>query len=63
MVQKNDGLIPTAARREQFLADLKKTISDPIHLRIIESYRRQPSVESMEMELGAVLVEILERAD
>jgi hypothetical protein len=35
-------------------------VTDPIHKRLIEAYRREDSVASMESELGRILEEVVE---
>jgi hypothetical protein len=58
MDEKNSDPLSGDTQRRQFLSALKATISNPIHLRIVEAYARDLSVESMERELGAALIEI-----
>ena len=49
--------------REQWLQELLAELSDPVHKRLIQAYRGSDPVESMESELGKILMEVLHRED
>lgn len=49
--------------REEFLDELLAELSDPIHKRLIQTYRGDDPVQSMESELGKILMEVLHRED
>jgi len=46
-------------RLKEYKADLVERVSNPIHKRIIEAYQLSNPVESMEDELGEILLEVL----
>jgi len=46
--------------RENFLDALQKELSDPFHKRLIQSYRGEDPLLSMESELGEILLEVLQ---
>lgn len=50
-------------KREEFLNEILKEISDPIHRRLIQAYKGDNPVESMETELSKILSEVLQRED
>jgi hypothetical protein len=52
-----------ASRQDDFLAELETTISDRVHNRLIKAYRGKDPTTSMESELKAILLEILQRED
>jgi hypothetical protein len=54
--QTSQHLLP-----EEYLKELLAKLSDPIHKRVIRAYRGD--VDSMENELGKILMEILRRED
>lgn len=45
-------------KREQLLQDFIGNLSDPIHKRLIEAYKSDIPLESMETELGKILLEV-----
>jgi hypothetical protein len=50
--------------REKFLTDLLLELKSPFHRRIVAAYQgKDSSVASMEAELGAILLEILNHED
>lgn len=59
----NEEAIPEESSREKYLSDLLTKLSDPIHKRLIEAYQGDDPVQSMETELGKILMEILRRED
>lgn len=48
-------------RCEKFLEELKGQLPDPIHKRILEAYKTDDPVQSMETELSKILLEIISR--
>lgn len=51
------------SRRKKFLEELEEQLSDPIHRRLIKACQADNPVQSMESELGKILLEILHRED
>jgi len=51
------------SRREEFLDELQRELSDPLHRRLIQAYRGDDPVQSMESELAKILLEVLRRED
>ena len=52
------------SRREEFLKELQRELSDPLHRRLIQVYLGDdPPVQSMESELARILLEVLHRED
>ena len=51
------------ARRAEYLDELLKKISDPVHKRLIQAYMGSNPVQSMESELGEILKEVLHLED
>lgn len=49
--------------RQEMLDDFLKTLSDPVHKRIIGAYSDDNSVDAMEKELTKILKEIVKRED
>lgn len=47
--------------REEYLDELLAELSDPVHKRLIQAYRGDDPVQSMESELGRILMEVLRR--
>jgi hypothetical protein len=47
--------------QEEFLDELRKECSDPLHERLIRAYRSDDPVRSMESELSIILLEVLDR--
>ena len=45
--------------REKYLDELLVELSDPVHKRLIEAYQGDDPVQSMESELGKILIEVL----
>ena len=62
-MEQQSAPVSTMPRKEQFVDQLKQAVKDPIHVRIIDAYRGSLSVQAMEVELGAALIEILEHED
>jgi hypothetical protein len=50
-------------RREEFLNELQREVSDPLHRRLIHAYRGDNPVQSMESELAKILLEVLRGED
>jgi len=48
---------------EKCLDELLVELSDPVHKRLIQAYRGNDPVQSMESELANVLIEVLNRED
>lgn len=46
-----------------FMEELVAQLSDPIHRRIIQAHRGVDPVQSMESEIGKILLEVLNRED
>ena len=51
------------SRREEFLKELQRELSDPLHRRLIQAYPGDNPVQSMESELARILLEVLHRED
>lgn len=51
------------SRREEFLDELQKKISNPLHRRLIQAYQGDDPVQSMESELVKILLKVLCRED
>jgi len=47
--------------REEYLDELLAELSSPVHKRLIQAYRGDDPVQSMESELGKILMEVLRR--
>jgi hypothetical protein len=47
------------SRREEFLEELQREVSDPIHRRLIQAYKGDSPVQSMESELAKILSEVM----
>jgi hypothetical protein len=45
----------------KFLKEVKEKLQNPIHKRIIEAYKEDDPLHSMEEELGKIIMEILQR--
>ncbi len=56
-------MTPEPSRRRQFLAELAEQVSTPVHRRLIEAYGGGDPVQSMETELGKILLEVIARED
>ena len=52
-----------SSRRDEFLDELQRRLSDPLHRRLIQAYRSDDPVQSMESELAKMLLEVLHRED
>lgn len=48
---------------DTIVEELVAQLSDPIHQRIIQAHRGVDPVQSMESEIGKVLLEVLNRED
>ncbi len=48
---------------EEYLDELLVELSDPVHKRLIQAYRGDDPVQSMESELGKILMEVLYHED
>ena len=51
------------SRREEFLDELQRKLMDSLHRRLIQAYRGDDPVQSMEAELATILLEVLRRED
>ena len=49
--------------RKKYLDELLVKLSDPVHKRLIEAYQGDDPVQSMESELGKILIEVLRCED
>ncbi len=58
-----DEVSSKKSRTEEFLDELHRELSDPLHRRLIEAYRGDAPVQSMESELAKILLEVLRRED
>ena len=47
----------------KYLAEVLHHLTDPLHKRIIKAYEPANPVQSMESELGKIIMEILDRED
>jgi hypothetical protein len=54
-----DPETPKRSRLEEYLDELKENVKDPIHLRLLKAYQGIDPVDSMEVELGKILLEVL----
>ena len=59
----DDHALTVPFGRSDFLLGLQAELTDPIHLRLIQAYEGDNPVESMETELGEILMEVLRRED
>jgi len=48
---------------QKYLNELLAGLSDPVHKRLIQAYRGDNPVQSMESELGKILTEVLHHED
>ena len=48
---------------QKYLIELLAELSDPVHKRLIQAYRGDDPVKSMEYELGKILTEVLHHED
>ena len=48
---------------EKYLKELDDLTEDPIHKRLINAYKENNPMESMEAELGRILAEVMNRED
>lgn len=48
---------------EESLDELLAELSDPVHKRLIQAYRGNDPVQSMESELGKILMEVIHCED
>jgi len=48
---------------EEYLDELLAELSDPVHKRLIQAYRGNDPVKSMESKLGEILMEVLNHED
>jgi hypothetical protein len=46
------------ARQKEIISDILSQLSDPLHKRIVNAYGGEDPVDSMELELGKVLLDI-----
>jgi hypothetical protein len=58
-----DEVSSEKSRREEFLDELQREVSDPLHRRLIQAYRGDNPVQSMESELAKILFEVLRGED
>lgn len=54
--------IPKDNKKEELLKELISNLSNPTHKRLIEAYKSDNPLESMESELGKILLEIYNEA-
>jgi hypothetical protein len=54
---------PQRSKHDEFLDELEAGISDPVYKRLIKAYQGNNPTTSMESELKAILLEILQRED
>lgn len=59
----NNELTSQDLPSEEYLNKLLAELSVPVHKRLIQAYRGNETVQSMESELGKILVEVLHRED
>ena len=59
----NNKVTSQCSSREEYLDELLAELSDPIHKQLIQAYRGNDPVQSMESELGKILMEVLKRED
>ena len=58
-----DELSLKKSRSEEFLEELQRELSAPPHRRLIQAYKGDTPVQSMESELARILLEILHHED
>jgi len=58
-----DEVSSRESRSDEFLQELQRELSDPLHKRLIQAYQGDDPVQSMESELASILLEILHRED
>ncbi len=51
------------SKLQKHLAELVDRLTDPVHKRLIQAYEETNPRESMEEELGVILIEVLHRED
>jgi len=56
-----DEVSSKKSRTEEFLIELQMELSDPLHRRLIQAYKGDDPVQSMESELSIILLEVLDR--
>lgn len=56
-----DNKVGQDSKLKEFLAELSERLADPIHKRLIQTYKKDEPTEAMEKELGQVLLEVLQR--
>jgi len=59
----NNKVTSQHSSREEYLDELLAELSEPVHKRLIQAYRGNDPVQSMESELGKILMEVLNRED
>jgi len=59
----NNKLDPKDSYREKYVEEFLSALSDAVHKRLIQAYQGNDPVESMESELGKILIEALHRED
>ena len=55
--------MPELSRLEQYLKDLDNLTTDPVHKLLIAAYKGVHPKESMEQELGRLLMQVVKRED
>lgn len=55
--------MPEISRLQQYLKELAKLTTDPIHKRLISAFMGDNPKESMEAELGKILSEVVKHED
>lgn len=63
--QALDGnqIVTVSSLQNKFLAELLEEVTNPLHKRLLEAYRESDPVDSMENELGKILLEVLSHED
>jgi len=59
----NNIAIPEHLDHDEYIEELLAELSDPVHKRLIQAYRGNNPLQSMESELGKILMEALNRED
>jgi hypothetical protein len=59
----NNRAISQNSSHEEYVEELLAELSEPVHKRLIQAYLGNNPVQSMESELGKILMEVLNRED
>ena len=54
-----DQTVAVSSGQHQYLPELLEEVLNPLHRRLLEAYRESDPVDSMENELGKILLEVL----